>query len=453
MTARSLEVTQFFRHVALDVRHVPWGTDAVRLASTPPWQWRVLGVPLHRIDGRLGWLLRYAPPILSDADVDAADTWLVPDDVLDGETHELVTWEAGAGRVVAPPGWSVATSAPGDALVPERDDVVELARGDLRFRIRVVEAPRGITERPDEIDWPYLSLMTTLCGVGSVFAAFTFFAPPPVQTTIREDVERRIEAQLAVITPPEPIPAVSAPDEPQASPAEGARAPEPEGRRGKRDAPDRPDRSEARQRSRDRDVAMGAGVLGAWAEVGGELGESGISGDLADSVGLVRGPRQAGLGWGLGLRGRNLGGGGVEGGDGLGLRGNGPGGNPFGDGDGSSPVAGSGKREGELTTEGPQTVLGPIDRSLIAEVVQRNLPQIRYCYQRQLQHDPELAGKVVVKFTIAQDGSVSSATTKESTLNHPSVESCINGRFLRMTFPELPTGVAVVTYPFFFSPG
>ena len=114
---------------------------------------------------------------------------------------------------------------------------------------------------------------------------------------------------------------------------------------------------------------------------------------------------------------------------------------------------GGGKPPGEISVPESGIVIGALDRSLIDAVVKRNMSQIKYCYQRELSKNPSLAGKVTVKFTIAGDGSVSSAITKASTLGNPSVESCINGRFLRMGFPEPKgNGLVIVSYPFLFSP-
>ena len=65
-----------------------------------------------------------------------------------------------------------------------------------------------------------------------------------------------------------------------------------------------------------------------------------------------------------------------------------------------------------------------------------------------------MAGKVVIKFVIGHDGTVSSAATKSSSLQNPAVESCINGRFMRMQFPQpRGGGLAFVSYPFLFAPG
>jgi len=101
---------------------------------------------------------------------------------------------------------------------------------------------------------------------------------------------------------------------------------------------------------------------------------------------------------------------------------------------------------------GSPIILGSLDRSLISDVIKRHMNQIRYCYQRELQKNPSLAGKVVMRFTIGVDGKVPKATTKTSTLSNSAVERCIEGRFRRMTFPP-PTGggIVMVTYPFIFS--
>jgi biopolymer transport protein ExbD len=120
---------------------------------------------------------------------------------------------------------------------------------------------------------------------------------------------------------------------------------------------------------------------------------------------------------------------------------------------GSGSAAGSeGARVGTLG--GEVIILGALDKSLVDATVRRHLNQIKYCYVRELKSQPGLAGKVVVKFVIAKDGSVSSATTKSSTMRNPTVEGCINGRFMRFQFPKPKGGgIVIVSYPFLFSPG
>jgi TonB family protein len=113
------------------------------------------------------------------------------------------------------------------------------------------------------------------------------------------------------------------------------------------------------------------------------------------------------------------------------------------------------KGEGGIgTVGGDPIIVGSLDRSLIDEVIKRHMNQIRYCYQRELTKNPSLGGKIVVKFVIAKDGTVSKANIKETTMGNPAVEECVLGRFRRMQFPKPKGGgIVIVSYPFLFSPG
>jgi hypothetical protein len=119
-------------------------------------------------------------------------------------------------------------------------------------------------------------------------------------------------------------------------------------------------------------------------------------------------------------------------------------------GDGSSP-----KSEGGIgRIGGDPIILGALDKSLIDRVIKRNMNQIKYCYSRQLNANPTLNGKIVVKFVISGDGSVSQAKTHSSTMTGgTAVQSCINERILRFQFPEpRGGGIVIVQYPFLFAP-
>jgi len=99
-----------------------------------------------------------------------------------------------------------------------------------------------------------------------------------------------------------------------------------------------------------------------------------------------------------------------------------------------------------------ETVIeGGLDRDVIAEVIRRNLGQIRYCYERQLSSNPDLYGKVLVKFTIGANGDVIEQRIDSSTLKSAMVEGCIMRRMAAWKFPEPKGGTLVrVSYPFLF---
>ena len=98
---------------------------------------------------------------------------------------------------------------------------------------------------------------------------------------------------------------------------------------------------------------------------------------------------------------------------------------------------------------GTAEVRGSLDKEIIRRVVRNHLKEIRFCYEQGLHRQPDLAGRVSVGFTIRGDGGVLATHVAGSTLQSPSVESCMAGAVRRWAFPASPTGGAtVVTYPF-----
>jgi hypothetical protein len=106
---------------------------------------------------------------------------------------------------------------------------------------------------------------------------------------------------------------------------------------------------------------------------------------------------------------------------------------------GSNPIA--------LTQEA--TMDSGLDRDQIAAVVNRNMGQIRFCYEQGLQGEPSLNGRVAIDFTISGAGQVSTAQVANTTLNSKMVEECIVMRLKTWKFPLPQGGVNVkVVYPF-----
>lgn len=101
---------------------------------------------------------------------------------------------------------------------------------------------------------------------------------------------------------------------------------------------------------------------------------------------------------------------------------------------------------------GDPIVLGALNRSLIDRVVTSSLSEIRDCYEKELAKNSNLFGKMVIKFVISKDGTVSQAGVKTSTLGNPKVEDCVTGTFRRMRFPAPQGGgIVVVSYPLVFN--
>jgi FHA domain len=94
---------------------------------------------------------------------------------------------------------------------------------------------------------------------------------------------------------------------------------------------------------------------------------------------------------------------------------------------------------------------GGLDKDIIARYIKSQLGQIRYCYERQLSANPDLYGKVMVKFTIGATGGVMTQQIGATSLNNSMVEGCILRRVAGWQFPAPKGGTQVlVSYPFLF---
>ncbi len=114
---------------------------------------------------------------------------------------------------------------------------------------------------------------------------------------------------------------------------------------------------------------------------------------------------------------------------------------------GDSPVEG-GTGHGDL---GVIQTGGGLDREVIESVIRRRLDRIRLCYERQLNFNPKLAGKVTVHFVIGRKGEVLNAQTTEDTMKNDAVRSCILSEVKTWSFPAPEGGTLVnVDYPFLF---
>ncbi|MFT5359233.1 MAG: hypothetical protein ACI9KE_006476 [Polyangiales bacterium] len=98
------------------------------------------------------------------------------------------------------------------------------------------------------------------------------------------------------------------------------------------------------------------------------------------------------------------------------------------------------------------TVNGALSRETIRRVVRRHHNEVKFCYERALQSNPGLEGRVTTRFMISPSGAVVGSTIVGSTLNHAETESCVRNVLTRFTFPSPDNGGMVsVTYPFTFS--
>lgn len=104
---------------------------------------------------------------------------------------------------------------------------------------------------------------------------------------------------------------------------------------------------------------------------------------------------------------------------------------------------------GIVKSEAP-AVDGELDPSLVSKEVRARLSAIKMCYERALKRNPNLSGKVKVRWTITAAGTVSAVDIEEDSMGDAEVSSCIKGLVSRWRFPAPSGGSVDVVYPFVF---
>jgi hypothetical protein len=109
--------------------------------------------------------------------------------------------------------------------------------------------------------------------------------------------------------------------------------------------------------------------------------------------------------------------------------------------------------DAKQTTHVVPPVMGALAKADIDAVVSANKHRIKDCFNAGLQLDPDLSGRVNLKFIIGKTGAVSKSEVKETTLSHAETEACMVAVAKSMQFPEPEGGgIVIVTYPFVLAP-
>ncbi len=118
---------------------------------------------------------------------------------------------------------------------------------------------------------------------------------------------------------------------------------------------------------------------------------------------------------------------------------------------GADTGAGAGERKvrGVVKSEAP-AVDGELDPSLVSKEVRARIGAVKACYERALKRNPNLSGKVKVRWTITPAGTVTGIEIDEDSLGDTEVSSCIKGLVARWRFPAPSGGAVEVVFPFVF---
>ncbi|MDG1483230.1 MAG: AgmX/PglI C-terminal domain-containing protein [Myxococcota bacterium] len=473
-----LEVAEVWGDTIVDIKHYPAGACPVTTGAAVGHRWRILGRPVAWVPphfAKLAWALA---PTLSEAAEECRSDFYAPPEGLPHDNFALFVWEGDEwvcrfsskwqGFVdVGEKRWTLteliasgkATAIGGEIYripVPE-DAQILMDTGDVIFFSQLTwPGRRVVARRSDSVDYPFLGVMAFMGFLFATVSTLVYSAPVPSDADIIAIPDRFASVILTAPEPePELPPTAHAQDEPDPL-DEGAAAKGAEGKIGKRDSKmevAKGSKSEMQKQTANREIAENAGVLGVMADdnaMAGVFGTTALNSDLIGGIGALIGAAGDQRGThGLGSRGSSFGGGGTTDSlGGLGTRGRGGGDADYGQGPSAGP-----RPEGDIVGIGGEPIIiGALDSALIDGVIKRHMNQFRYCYQRELNKDSSLSGKITVKFVIAGDGSVSRAIIKRSSMDSSAVEGCLTGRFMKLQFPEPKgNGIVVVSYPFMFT--
>jgi hypothetical protein len=130
-----------------------------------------------------------------------------------------------------------------------------------------------------------------------------------------------------------------------------------------------------------------------------------------------------------------------------------------GDGTGQGFGSGVGRISGSHRTKPPQVqmgspeVSGRLEREVIQRIVHQSFDDIRTCYDAGLRGNPNLQGRLLVRFVIGRDGAASKIESGSSDMSDRRVVACVGRAFEHLSFPQPDRGIVTVTYPIMFAPG
>jgi TonB family protein len=115
-------------------------------------------------------------------------------------------------------------------------------------------------------------------------------------------------------------------------------------------------------------------------------------------------------------------------------------------------------KKGDILISRPESIEGAAsssakrDISAINAVVASHKTSIRMSYEKFLKRNPDLSGKITIRFTIDAAGNVSKLEVVENTTGNRDLEDEIIRKIKLWNFDAIPEGDVTVTYPLVFQP-
>jgi hypothetical protein len=363
------------------------------------------------------------------------------------------------------------TPSPKDASIRE----IELHPGDrarlsfagsegLRLEVRFVEAPALLPRPRLSNTEPFLVRIASVTSLllALLVGGALIFAPDEPPRSLALTAER-----VAKILPPEPLPPQEkgakkkAEEKTKEESGQMKKAKGDQGRLGKKDAPAKDTVIPKGEKDILRDKVSKVGLLGL---IGKERPQgSGLAKLFAENsldveqavAGMAGAQVVAGRGsGGLSTTGSGLGGGGTGQGHLYGAGDLDTGGRAS-RGHGRGPTLSS-RKEREVKLDiaaGNVDDGGGLTKEQVARVVRAHANAVKFCYEKELQRKPTLAGKIEVYWVIVPDGSVEKSKIASTTMEDSAVEGCVARQVKQWVFPKSDGRTLVQSYPFLFKGG
>lgn len=102
--------------------------------------------------------------------------------------------------------------------------------------------------------------------------------------------------------------------------------------------------------------------------------------------------------------------------------------------------------------QGTITAGGKLSQDAVQKAVRQHFGQFLTCYEKGLEKNDKLEGKILTSFSVDAKGKVSKVKDAGSDMPDKDVVTCVQKVFPDITFPP-SEGTSTVTYPLLLAPG
>lgn len=350
-----------------------------------------------------------------------------------------------------------------EKLVLQPGDAAEFVEGDVTYHVRLFRPqlpPKGnrqlVTEAEIKIYAAAIAVSLLLHGLGGLGALFTSHMgveltvqkPDPIEVFAEGSLEKPKPKEEKPKPPPkkiEPKPKTRIEPKPSSDPAE-AQAKIPKAVRAALDTRlKRNDVPRSEDKAEQLISALTTPVKGDGATIK----------DVVTNIDAVARPGASNAAFNVTGTLTSLPGGGVN-------IASSSGGNKIGDIGGSvaTNVGTLEKREGAGKVRGKANavramskVQGTLTQGEVWAEIQKHTGKIQACYERELNKNPSLAGRITFEWIVKSNGGVGTVKEVNSTLGNATVSKCVSNVIKQMKFPKPKGGEVTVVFPWMFSSG